>query len=106
MEFELRSDGEAPVDWFARENPDGSASCFRHVRHAPDAEAASHRRAFLNGVLSRVPLAHAFRYELARAGGDKDFKRYVACELPFLILVPKIYQSVRCRPCVRVKNVI
>ena len=45
-------------------------------------EDADKRRAFASGVLDRVPLAHAFRYELALADGDKDFTRYVACELP------------------------
>ncbi len=45
-------------------------------------EDAAKRQTFLSGVLDRVPLCHAFRYELALAGGDGDFTRYVACELP------------------------
>ena len=45
-------------------------------------EDADKRKAFIGGILARVPLAHAFRYELALAGGERDFTRHVACELP------------------------
>ena len=37
------------------------------------------RKEFLEGVLARVPLAHAFRYELEGEGG---LRRSVRCELP------------------------
>ena len=44
--------------------------------------SAAERKAFLEGVLRKLPLAHAFRYELALAGGEGDFAKYVANELP------------------------
>ena len=45
-------------------------------------DPAAGRRAFLEDVLRRLPLAHAFRYELALVDGTTDFSQYVANELP------------------------
>ena len=49
-------------------------------------EDAAMRQTFLNGVLERVPLHHAFRYELSlgRDGAPPPsaFARHVTCELP------------------------
>ena len=45
-------------------------------------EDASARRKFIEGALDRVPLYHALRYELSLAGGESDFTKFVANELP------------------------
>lgn len=45
-------------------------------------EDAKMRCGILGVILDCLPLAHAFRYELSLAGGDGDFTRHVACELP------------------------
>ena len=44
-------------------------------------ETAKARRAFLSKSLARLPLCHALRYELALAGGEADYARYIRNEL-------------------------